>query len=45
MTDWFALRIDVRDQVLQQEVLGESRISNNITATLGLSRVFPPLGF
>jgi outer membrane beta-barrel protein len=44
LTDWFALRLDVRDQVLQQEVLGESVIVNNIAATLGLS-LFLPFGF
>jgi outer membrane beta-barrel protein len=44
LTDWFALRIDVRDQVLQQEVLGESVIVNNLAATLGLS-LFIPFGF
>jgi outer membrane beta-barrel protein len=38
---WFAIRMDVRDQVLQQEILGESRIVNNITATLGLSIFMP----
>ncbi len=41
LADWFALRIDVRDQVLQQEVLGESVIVNNVAATLGLSVFFP----
>lgn len=41
---WLAVRIDVRDQVLQQEVLGESVIVNNVAATLGLS-VFFPFGF
>jgi outer membrane beta-barrel protein len=41
LNDWFALRIDVRDQILQQELLGESRIVNNLTATFGLS-VFMP---
>jgi outer membrane beta-barrel protein len=39
--EWFAFRIDVRDQVLQQEVLGESTITNNIAATLGLSVFIP----
>lgn len=39
--EWFSIRIDVRDQVMQQELLGESRIVNNLTATLGLS-VFVP---
>lgn len=38
---WFAIRMDVRDQVLQQEILGESRIVNNISATLGLSIFMP----
>ena len=41
---WFAFRIDVRDQVLQQELLGESTVVNNITATLGTS-IFIPFGF
>lgn len=39
--EWFAIRLDVRDQVLQQELLGESEIVNNITATLGLSIFMP----
>ncbi|MBW2462840.1 MAG: outer membrane beta-barrel domain-containing protein, partial [Deltaproteobacteria bacterium] len=39
--EWFAFRIDIRDQVLQQEVLGESTITNNIAATLGLSVFIP----
>lgn len=38
---WFSIRLDVRDQVLQQELLGESTIVNNITATLGLSVFIP----
>jgi outer membrane beta-barrel protein len=38
---WFALRLDVRDQVLQQELLGESEIVNNLAATLGLSVFLP----
>lgn len=44
IAEWAAFRIDVRDQLLQQEVLGESVIVNNVTATLGLS-VFLPFGF
>ena len=44
MLKWLALRLDVRDQVLQQEVLGDSVIVNNVAATLGLS-VFFPFGF
>lgn len=39
--DWFAMRFDVRDSILSQEVLGESRIVNNITATFGLSMFMP----
>jgi len=39
--EWFSIRFDVRDQVLQQELLGESTIVNNITATLGLSVFLP----
>ncbi len=39
--EWFAIRIDVRDQVLQQEILGESDIVNNISATLGFSIFMP----
>lgn len=43
-TRWFAIRIDVRDHLLQQELLGESRLVNNLAATLGLS-TFIPFGF
>jgi outer membrane beta-barrel protein len=39
--DWFAVRIDLRDQVLEQQLLGESAIVNNLTATLGLSMFIP----
>lgn len=39
--EWFAIRVDVRDQVLEQSILGESRIVNNLTATLGLSTYIP----
>jgi outer membrane beta-barrel protein len=39
--EWFALRIDIRDQILQQELLGESTVVNNVTATLGLSVFIP----
>jgi hypothetical protein len=34
----------VRDQILNQELLGESRIVNNVLGTLGLS-LFLPFGF
>lgn len=40
--EWFAVRIDIRDQVLQQELLGHSTIVNNLTATLGMSVFLPP---
>lgn len=39
--DFFAVRIDVRDQLLQQELLGRSEIVNNLTATLGVSVFLP----
>jgi outer membrane beta-barrel protein len=39
--EWFAIRIDVRDQILEQSLLGESRIVNNLTATLGMSIFMP----
>ncbi len=41
---WLAVRVDLRDQVLTQELLGDARIVNNLIATLGLS-VFLPFGF
>ncbi len=44
MTSWFAMRLDVRDQVFGQEILGESTLVNNLTATLGVS-TFIPFGF
>jgi outer membrane beta-barrel protein len=39
--EWLAIRVDVRDQILEQSILGESRIVNNLTATLGLSVFIP----
>lgn len=39
--DWFAIRVDIRDQVFNQQLLGESRIVNNLTATLGFSVFLP----
>jgi outer membrane beta-barrel protein len=44
LAKWLDLRIDVRDHVLEQRVLGESVIVNNILATIGLS-MFIPFGF
>jgi outer membrane beta-barrel protein len=39
--DWFGLRLDLRDQVLSQELLGVSNIVNNLAATLGFSVFLP----
>lgn len=39
--EWFSIRIDIRDQILEQELLGEATIVNNLTATLGLSVFIP----
>jgi outer membrane beta-barrel protein len=39
--EWFALRVDIRDQLLTQELLGTSKIVNNLAATLGFSTFFP----
>lgn len=41
-TEWFAVRVDVRDQILEQELLGVSRLVQNLSATLGLSVFLPP---
>lgn len=41
-TEWFAVRFDVRDQILEQELLGESRLVQNVAVTLGLSVFLPP---
>jgi outer membrane beta-barrel protein len=40
-TSWLGVRLDVRDQLLSQELLGESRIVNNVLATLGVSMFLP----
>jgi outer membrane beta-barrel protein len=39
--DWFGLRLDLRDQVLSQELLGISNLVNNLAATLGFSVFLP----
>jgi outer membrane beta-barrel protein len=39
--EWFAVRFDVRDQILQQELIGHSEIVNNIAVTLGVSAFMP----
>ncbi|MGF1464521.1 MAG: outer membrane beta-barrel domain-containing protein [Sandaracinaceae bacterium] len=38
---WFSIRLDVRNQILQQELLGSSTVVNNLTATLGMSVFIP----
>jgi outer membrane beta-barrel protein len=40
-TQWLSMRIDIRDQVLGQELLGQSEVVNNLAATLGLSVFLP----
>jgi outer membrane beta-barrel protein len=42
--DWLSFRFDVRDVVLVQEAVGETRLTNNIQATLGLG-IWVPFGF
>jgi len=37
----FALRLDLRDQVMSQELLGISKVVNNLAATLGFSVFLP----
>jgi len=38
---WFALRFDVRDHVLQQQLIGEQHLVNDIIVTLGFSVFIP----
>ncbi len=40
-TRWLSFRFDVRDVVLVQEAVGETRLTNNIQATLGLGLWLP----
>ncbi len=40
---WFALRLDVRDHILQQQLIGEQHLVNDVIATLGFS-IFIPFG-
>jgi len=40
---WFALRFDVRDHILQQQLIGEQHLVNDVLVTLGMS-VFIPFG-
>jgi outer membrane beta-barrel protein len=40
---WFALRLDVRDHILKQALVGEEKLVNDIVVTIGPS-VFIPFG-
>ena len=40
---WFALRLDVRDHILQQQLIGEQHLVNDVLVTLGMS-IFIPFG-
>jgi outer membrane beta-barrel protein len=37
LAKWSALRLDVRDFILAQEVLGRGRVANNVTTLVGVS--------
>jgi outer membrane beta-barrel protein len=41
LAEWLALRMDVRDHVLSQELLGVSGVVHNLAATLGFSVLVP----
>ncbi len=41
---WLSLRLDVRDVVMVQEAVAETRLTNNITALLGIG-LWLPFGF
>lgn len=41
---WLSLRFDLRDVVLVQEAVAETRLTNNVTATMGLG-LWVPFGF
>ena len=41
---WLSFRFDLRDVVLVQEAVGETRLTNNIQATLGIG-IWLPFGF
>jgi len=38
--DWFAIRIEMRDHIWDQDLLGENKTTNNFEFTLGLSVYF-----
>ena len=40
---WFAVRLDVRDHVLREVLVGDEHLANDVLITLGAS-VFLPFG-
>jgi hypothetical protein len=44
LTKWLSFRIDIRDVMIIQEVVGETRLTNNITALGGIA-IWLPFGF
>jgi outer membrane beta-barrel protein len=38
---WFAIRLDVRDRILKQALVGEEKLVNDISITIGPSIFFP----
>ena len=38
---WFALRVDARDHVLQEVLVGDQHLVNDVVVTLGASVFFP----
>jgi outer membrane beta-barrel protein len=41
VSDWISLRFDVRDWVMIQEAVAETRVTNNVVATFGLGLWLP----
>jgi outer membrane beta-barrel protein len=39
--DWFAIRMDIRDHVLSESLVGEEHLVNDVIATAGISVFFP----
>ena len=40
MTDWIALRLDLRDHIFNRDIFGEDDVTNNIEMSLGTSIFF-----
>lgn len=41
LTKWLAMRVDVRDAIFGQELLGRSVLTHNLSATLGFGFILP----